>query len=1136
MKKSNFFYVMALALALVPMAAMAQSGCVMTLPYSMDFEGLSTGSNSFAPCWTRVDSCINGTAVYPNIYNYGSTHGKVLNFNGNGASVSGTMRAATPRIPAPLNQLELSFAVYKSTLYLYAATNPADLTTYHLIGSYAPGYSWVTYEVRTDTIASMPSDTGYLVFAGNFGSGYGNGNAYLDDLSIIALNACARPTEVSVSNIHPTTATVSWPAVAGASNYLVTYDTVDNFSGSTVMTESVTGTSVELDFLEPGTTYYVWVQTLCGENSTSDPRGTSFTTQNSCYAIEDLQIVGIGGGMVSFQWAYDPRGNDVGWVWVVAHDLTDASASDIEEMSTGSTFHFMFNLDPTHVYEVSFYTICGTDTAEASTIQVVFPDCGQSQLSNGGYDKSATFPIAAGYDASTSRMLYDASILYAMDTIRGIALHHSAEGSSVNRTLNIYIGHTTLDSLTSNPGTTGLTQVANGVSYALPVQEWDTLLFTTPFIYDGSSNVIVAIDDITGTHNSGSPAQWYWHGAETKTYYSTTYNGSSSSFTAYQRPDIRFVGPCHDDHSCDQPIAALESVDSTAVSVTWVSGGTQWVVEYRPQGVGLWTVADTVTNNDYILAGLTPSTNYEVRVGVICNGVVRYSPGLPFQTECAMLHIPFHFTQNDMISSADNGFAPCWHHSTYFYRGRLTDSHRGYVRNAGNGEWFMLPPIAEPLSGARLRSWISSSDEARVKVGIASLDDASDVVWVDTIDIPVGNPNISHDEYVAYFDGYTGDGNRIVVSPIVNNDFHFVYFFDFHVEPIEDCRPVSLLAQDSATANSVSVSWTPVGSDTSWAVFVDGVQAGVATGTPSYTVTGLNAYTTYEVSVRALCGGTDTSDAATVTCQTACAGEGCHFTLNAHSSSGDGWNGARLVISADSIDIATFTMRNGSALSTSYYICEGMELSFTWLSGNNDQVCSFEVLNANGDTVYRIGAAANLGEDFFVTDSICYDTPGVNPGIDDTVYYTVSVDYDITRGTVTGAGTYAEGTVVTLRATPFEGYRFTGWSNGEQDSVLSFALTSNVSLTANFAENVGIDDVDFSAVSITPNPASSTVRIEGLGQSATLCILDGSGREVCSRSDVSESIEMDVTGMARGVYFVRIVSSNTSTVRKLIVR
>jgi len=109
-------------------------------------------------------------------------------------------------------------------------------------------------------------------------------------------------------------------------------------------------------------------------------------------------------------------------------------------------------------------------------------------------------------------------------------------------------------------------------------------------------------------------------------------------------------------------------------------------------------------------------------------------------------------------------------------------------------------------------------------------------------------------------------------------------------------------------------------------------------------------------------------------------------------------------------------------------------------------------------------------------------------------------------------------------------------SNGEQDSVLSFALTSNVSLTANFAENVGIDDVDFSAVSITPNPASSTVRIEGLGQSATLCILDGSGREVCSRSDVSESIEMDVTGMARGVYFVRIVSSNTSTVRKLIVR
>ncbi|MDY6372179.1 MAG: choice-of-anchor J domain-containing protein, partial [Bacteroidales bacterium] len=42
--------------------------------------------------------------------------------------------------------------------------------------------------------------------------------------------------------------------------------------------------------------------------------------------------------------------------------------------------------------------------------------------------------------------------------------------------------------------------------------------------------------------------------------------------------------------------------------------------------------------------------------------------------------------------------------------------------------------------------------------------------------------------------------------------------------------------------------------------------------------------------------------------------------------------------------------------------------------------------------------------------------------------YTITVNYDATRGTVTGAGTYLAGTSVTLVATSNPGYRFAGWS------------------------------------------------------------------------------------------------------------
>ena len=47
-------------------------------------------------------------------------------------------------------------------------------------------------------------------------------------------------------------------------------------------------------------------------------------------------------------------------------------------------------------------------------------------------------------------------------------------------------------------------------------------------------------------------------------------------------------------------------------------------------------------------------------------------------------------------------------------------------------------------------------------------------------------------------------------------------------------------------------------------------------------------------------------------------------------------------------------------------------------------------------------------------------------------------------------GSYNKGTQVSITATPSEGYRFTGWSNGSSDNPLTVTLNSNTSITANF--------------------------------------------------------------------------------------
>ena len=67
----------------------------------------------------------------------------------------------------------------------------------------------------------------------------------------------------------------------------------------------------------------------------------------------------------------------------------------------------------------------------------------------------------------------------------------------------------------------------------------------------------------------------------------------------------------------------------------------------------------------------------------------------------------------------------------------------------------------------------------------------------------------------------------------------------------------------------------------------------------------------------------------------------------------------------------------------------------------------------------------------------------------------ITMQYTLTAsagdgGSVSGGGTFASGTQVSLTATPTSGYSFSGWSNGSTTNPLTVTLNSNTSITANF--------------------------------------------------------------------------------------
>jgi len=87
---------------------------------------------------------------------------------------------------------------------------------------------------------------------------------------------CSAPTALTSSTVGTTTATVSWAAVTGASNYTLQYK---QSTATTWTSVSVTSTSYNLTGLTASKTYNWQVRTNCSSGSSVYTTGTNFTTQ-----------------------------------------------------------------------------------------------------------------------------------------------------------------------------------------------------------------------------------------------------------------------------------------------------------------------------------------------------------------------------------------------------------------------------------------------------------------------------------------------------------------------------------------------------------------------------------------------------------------------------------------------------------------------------------------------------------------------------------------------------------------------------------------------------------------------------------------------------------------------------------------
>lgn len=1071
------------------------------LPYMTDFEGMTpvawntTGQSSLPPCW---ETAYNGTTAsihLPTVvssYQYMSDlpNQALLMNAGNTSGYATWVQATLPLITEPLSSLALALD------YRYENTNQGRLVAgwyndstdlFYTLDTLAPhAGSYLRDTVYFDAVTA-PMGARMALRWIHPNSWYA---VAIDNIEVFINNGILAPDMLTVENITATCATLRWSEVDTATAYRV------SLRGAMSIDTVVTDTTLTLCNLEDDADYTVAVVPLVGSEAGRSASAT-FHTLMLCAPLANVSISPE--GIIS--WQYDtlvaeqtPAGVEI--------EIIDQQGMVLVQTDTAYFSPYVpANLTPGHTYSFAVRTLCTSttaNTADTVVMQVVPSVCVEAA--------SNTIPSNSHFmdnfwESNYSQVIYPASFAAGIDTLYGIALRvaqyepYSWQTTSGTCRYDIYVGQTN-GTHTSPLTSDSLTMVVNNKHYSLSGTGWKNFLFSTPYLYDGMGDLVVTIvsrqsntvyNPVYGVHTDATCT----HFVQDEDHTSGQINPSTFNFNWEVNsniPDIRLLGGCGGSlNTCLAPEVEVAAVDTHSVSLQWAQRGSEslWQVEYRPTSSDTWLLADTTSATNFTITGLAQATHYVVRVGAVCNDSLTVY-GFPDSatTLCGYMELPY------TISFLADEY-PCWTLSSNLYH----NNWNGVTLSEWNTNGYIISPEVN-VNIADLRATITSlrpvaeSYDSRFAVGVCDAD-GSNVTWIDTIDFLQQN-TVETDE--VHFNHYTGSGHYIILKGVEGT----CYIRQFTLEAFAGCVPVHEVTVDVISEHSAQLTWIPELSTNTWAVYLDGSL--VATTTmPSYTLTGLTDNTQYTVSVREICGAGDTSTAVTRMFQTHCdayalpyfeefdqapeigsehiltdcwvlhavgnyasaycIGDQWTYTCLSFYDNNEGYNvvnylssprltvgsgGALVSFKGQTTYLDTFTV--GIMLSpydTSTFIpVRDITVSsggMAWYSFSTDTI-----VGAPTSGTFTVAFRFN-GESSGIIDSL---TVTANPVIEYTI--TLGVN-DTAMGSVSGAGTYEEGSVVTVTATPNPGYRFVMWSDSVTTATRQVTLRdSNITLIAYF--------------------------------------------------------------------------------------
>ncbi|MBR3725372.1 MAG: fibronectin type III domain-containing protein, partial [Bacteroidales bacterium] len=802
------------------------------LPYYYGFEDATSTSTTglINPCWSK--NVVKSKSSYPYPAPYAHSGSRGLLFYGYYDSTR--CWAVMPTFEDSLSDLKLSFWLrgyrtdypYNSTITVGVMNDPNDIETFSAIGTYT-ATSTVFWDSFTVYLGTYTGYGRYIAFlADDNNDTRPNTYVYLDDVKVDLAPTCG-----PVSNLAVTpsayAAMITWqPCVIGNTPQHFTIEYRQSGASSWTTAGITTDTYFALTNLNLNTGYEVRVAANCGEENSAWEYAGFFT--EVCLSATDFTI-GSNNSSSSGVPVYSSYGNTMCQSIYTADELT----------SMGLTAGTVSQL-------------CYTWTA------------------NNSYAK--TFTIFMGKTSVSS---------YANTSVNDFVPFSS-------QTL-VYTG--------SHPLNTSGT-----VTYTL----------STPFVWDGTSNIVITTfmnQPVGYSHTSSEFNGISSNCGDYRTLYSYKDRSAytTSNYTTYTRlerttyrPNITLI-ICDSTATCAHPAAVVNNITSSSAQIVWTPGNNEsaWNIYYRRSGQADYTIADTnVTTTSYTISNLLPNRTYCFKVEAICSEE-NNSVEVTATTLYGPVQLPFvcDFEEED-----DNGWTLLnGMEVNKWFVGKTTSSsgkRSMYVSYAPGGESmnynknqvasvFAFQMVSIPTAGDYRYSydWKGYGEWVYDYLNVALVPEdiplkAGSTCGFSSTAVPPGAIRLFPSGQMNEKTSWVSVSDSVTVSTPGN--YNLVVFWhnqyssgsnppgcidNISLSYISCHTPANLTVTD-VTTNSFTVSWTSDDDASAWLVS-NNIDTFTTTST-TYTFTGLEEQTQYNISVRSLCGLDDTGYAVTTIGYTSC--------------------------------------------------------------------------------------------------------------------------------------------------------------------------------------------------------------------------------------------------------------------------